>query len=92
MYAREGITGSNPVLSANRKMEINLKKIILILWIQVFVLLGIFFLSSRGYDSLNTEEVPEEEIILRPAEMSQSDSISVRQYRRMDSLHAAGKL
>lgn len=86
MYTREGITGSNPVLSANKKdMK---KKISLILFFVLWFLLGLLYVSKT-----RAEEKEEKEEFVTPEDaLDFNDSISIDQVRRLDSLHAAGKL
>ena len=87
MYAREGITGSNPVLSADKK---TMKRTNLIILVVLMFVLGLYYVAittSEETDEPKTEEVQPEQDSL-----DLNDSISIRQVRQLDSLHAAGKL
>ena len=87
MYTRKGITGSNPVLSADKK---TMKRTNLIILVVLLIVLGLFFPSittSEETDEPKTEEIQPEQDTL-----DLNDSISIRQVRQLDSLHAAGKL
>lgn len=86
MYTRRGITGSNPVLSADKNMRrINL----------IILLVLMFFLGLTCVEIFSQKEKKKLEVKVSesdPESLSLNDSISMRQVRRMDSLHAAGKL
>ena len=87
MYTRKGITGSNPVLSADKK---TMKRTNLIILVVLLIVLGLFFpaiTTSEETDEPKTEEIQPEQDTL-----DLNDSISIRQVRQLDSLHAAGKL
>ena len=87
MYTREGITGSNPVLSADKK---TMKRTNLIILVVLMFVLGLYYVAittSEETDEPKTEEVQPEQDSL-----DLNDSISIRQVRQLDSLHAAGKL
>ena len=87
MYTREGITGSNPVLSADKK---TMKRTNLIILVVLLIVLGLFF--SAITTSEETDEPKTEEIQPEQDTLDLNDSISIRQVRQLDSLHAAGKL
>ena len=87
MYTRKGITGSNPVLSADKK---TMKRTNLIILVVLMFVLGLYYVAittSEETDEPKTEEVQPEQDSL-----DLNDSISIRQVRQLDSLHAAGKL
>ena len=87
MYTREGITGSNPVLSADKK---TMKRTNLIILVVLLIVLGLYYVAittSEETDEPKTEEAQPEQDTL-----DLNDSISIRQVRQLDSLHAAGKL
>ena len=88
MYTREGITGSNPVLSANKIMR---KTRLFILIFSIWFILGVLYVS---WSKTKTEEIKvpsTEEFNLDPEPMDFEDSIGLDQVKRMDSLHKAGK-
>ena len=87
MYTREGITGSNPVLSADKK---TMKRTNLIILVVLLIVLGLFF--SAITTSEETGEPKTEEVQPEQDSLDLNDSISIRQVRQLDSLHAAGKL
>ena len=87
MYTREGITGSNPVLSADKK---TMKRTNLITLVVLLIVLGLFF--SAITTSEETDEPKTEEIQPEQDSLNLNDSISIQQVRQLDSLHAAGKL
>lgn len=87
MYTREGITGSNPVLSADKK---TMKRTNLIILVVLLIVLGLF--SSAITTSEETDEPKTEEVQPEQDSLDLNDSISIRQVRQLDSLHAAGKL
>ena len=87
MYTRKGITGSNPVLSADKK---TMKRTNLIILVVLLIVLGLFF--SAITTSEETDEPKTEEIQPEQDTLDLNDSISIRQVRQLDSLHAAGKL
>ena len=87
MYTREGITGSNPVLSADKK---TMKRTNLIILVVLLIVLGLFF--SAIPTSEETGEPKTEEVQPEQDSLDLNDSISIRQVRQLDSLHAAGKL
>ena len=87
MYTREGITGSNPVLSADKKTMKRTNLIILVVLMFVLGLYSVAITTSEETDEPKTEEVQPEQDSL-----DLNDSISIRQVRQLDSLHAAGKL
>ena len=87
MYTREGITGSNPVLSADKK---TMKRTNLIILVVLLIVLGLFF--SAITTSEETDEPKTEEIQPEQDSLNLNDSISIQQVRQLDSLHAAGKL
>jgi preprotein translocase subunit SecG len=87
MYTREGITGSNPVLSANKKA---MKRTNLIILVVLMFVLGLVYVATTT--SEETEEQKTEEIQIEQDSLDLNDSISIMQVRQMDSLHALGKL
>ena len=87
MYTREGITGSNPVLSADKK---TMKRTNLIILVVLMFVLGLVYVATTT--SEETDEPKTEEFEIEPDSLDFNDSISIRQVRQMDSLHAAGKL
>ena len=87
MYTREGITGSNPVLSADKK---TMKRTNLIILVVLLIVLGLFF--STITTSEETDEPKTEGIQPEQDSLNLNDSISIQQVRQLDSLHAAGKL
>lgn len=87
MYTREGITGSNPVLSANRK---TMKRTNLIILVVLMFVLGLVYVAITP--SEETDEQKTEEIQIEQDSLDLNDSISIMQVRQMDSLHALGKL
>ena len=87
MYTREGITGSNPVLSANKKA---MKRTNLIILVVLMFVLGLVYVATTT--SEETDEPKTEEFEIEQDSLDFNDSISIRQVRQMDSLHAAGKL
>jgi hypothetical protein len=93
MYTREGITGSNPVLSATKRRRMKKKTFILIfvLWF----ILGILYVSLVDKGEKEEQKITgeqEKEIFEFDTLQTINDSITIRQIRQMDSLHAAGKL
>jgi len=91
MYTREGITGSNPVLSATKRKR--MKKPTLILFFVLWFIIGILYVSLVNSDNKEEFDDPDkiEKVEFDSAE-ALNDSITIRQVRQMDSLHAAGKL
>ena len=87
MYTREGITGSNPVLSADKK---TMKRTNLIILVVLMFVLGLVYVATTT--SEETDEPKTEEFEVEQDSLDFNDSISIRQVRQMDSLHAAGKL
>ena len=87
MYTREGITGSNPVLSAYKK---TMKRTNLIILVVLMFVLGLVYVATTT--SEETDEQKTEEFEVEQDSLDFNDSISIRQVRQMDSLHAAGKL
>ena len=87
MYTREGITGSNPVLSADKK---TMKRTNLIILVVLMFVLGLVYVATTT--SEETDEPKTEEFEVEQDPLDFNDSISIRQVRQMDSLHAAGKL
>lgn len=87
MYTREGITGSNPVLSANKK---TMKRTNLIILVVLMFVLGLVYVATTT--SEETDEQKTEEIQIEQDSLDLNDSISIMQVRQMDSLHALGKL
>ena len=87
MYTREGITGSNPVLSADKK---TMKRTNLIILVVLMFVLGLVYVATTT--SEETDEPKTEEFEIEQDSLDLNDSISIRQVRQMDSLHAAGKL
>ena len=87
MYTREGITGSNPVLSADKK---TMKRTNLIILVVLMFVLGLVYVATTT--SEETDEQKTEEFEIEQDSLDFNDSISIRQVRQMDSLHAAGKL
>ena len=87
MYTREGITGSNPVLSADKK---TMKKKTLITIFVFCLVLGVLYVRAQDGEIQNSRT--EELEIKEDTVLDLNDSISIRQVRQMDSLHAAGKL
>ena len=87
MYTREGITGSNPVLSANKK---SMKRTNLIILVVLMFVLGLVYVATTT--SEETDEQKTEEIQIEQDSLDLNDSISIMQVRQMDSLHAEGKL
>lgn len=87
MYTREGITGSNPVLSANKK---TMKRTNLIILVVLLIVLGLVYVAITT--SEETDEQKTEEIQIEQDSLDLNDSISIMQVRQMDSLHALGKL
>ena len=87
MYTREGITGSNPVLSADKK---TMKRTNLIILVVLMFVLGLLYVATTT--SEETDEPKTEEFEIEQDSLDLNDSISIRQVRQMDSLHAAGKL
>ena len=87
MYTREGITGSNPVLSADKK---TMKRTNLIILVVLMFVLGLVYVAITT--SEETDEPKKEEFGVEQDSLDFNDSISIRQVRQMDSLHAAGKL
>ena len=87
MYTREGITGSNPVLSADKK---TMKRTNLIILVVLMFVLGLVYVATTT--SEETDEPKKEEFGVEQDSLDFNDSISIRQVRQMDSLHAAGKL
>ena len=87
MYTREGITGSNPVLSADKK---TMKRTNLIILVVLMFVLGLVYVATTT--SEETDEPKTEEFEIEQDSLDFNDSISIRQVRQMDSLHAAGKL
>lgn len=87
MYTREGITGSNPVLSADKK---TMKRTNLIILVVLMFVLGLVYVATTT--SEETDEQKTEEFEVEQDSLDFNDSISIRQVRQMDSLHAAGKL
>ena len=90
MYTREGITGSNPVLSATKKKR--MKKITLIMIFVFWFVIGIVYVSISSSEEKVTDPDFNEFQIEEDTVLDLNDSISIRQVRQMDSLHAAGKL
>lgn len=88
MYTREGITGSNPVLSANKIMR---KTRLFILVFSLWFILGVLYVSWSKGEEENVTDPKGTEFNLDPDPMDLNDSISIRQIKQMDSLHAAGK-
>lgn len=87
MYTREGITGSNPVLSADKK---TMKRTNLIILVVLMFVLGLVYVATTT--SEETDEPKKEEFGVEQDSLDFNDSISIRQVRQLDSLHAAGKL
>lgn len=87
MYTREGITGSNPVLSADKK---TMKRTNLIILVVLMFVLGLVYVATTT--SEETDEQKTEEIQIEQDSLDLNDSISIMQVRQMDSLHALGKL
>ena len=87
MYTREGITGSNPVLSANKKA---MKRTNLIILVVLMFVLGLVYVAITTPEE--TDEQKTEEILIEQDSLDLNDSISIMQVRQMDSLHALGKL
>ena len=87
MYTRKGITGSNPVLSADKK---TMKRTNLIILVVLMFVLGLVYVATTT--SEETDEQKTEEFEVEQDSLDFNDSISIRQVRQMDSLHAAGKL
>ena len=87
MYTRKGITGSNPVLSADKK---TMKRTNLIILVVLMFVLGLVYVATTT--SEETDEPKTEEFEVERDSLDFNDSISIRQVRQMDSLHAAGKL
>ena len=87
MYTREGITGSNPVLSANKK---SMKRTNLIILVVLMFVLGLVYVAITTPEE--TDEQKTEEILIEQDSLDLNDSISIMQVRQMDSLHALGKL
>ncbi len=87
MYTRKGITGSNPVLSANKK---TMKRTNLIILVVLMFVLGLVYVATTT--SEETDEQKTEEIQIEQDSLDLNDSISIMQVRQMDSLHALGKL
>ena len=87
MYTRKGITGSNPVLSADKK---TMKRTNLIILVVLMFVLGLVYVAITT--SEETDEPKTEEFEVEQDSLDFNDSISIRQVRQMDSLHAAGKL
>ena len=87
MYTREGITGSNPVLSANKKA---MKRTNLIILVVLMFVLGLVYVATTTTEE--TDEQKTEEILIEQDSLDLNDSISIMQVRQMDSLHALGKL
>ena len=87
MYTRKGITGSNPVLSADKK---TMKRTNLIILVVLMFVLGLVYVATTT--SEETDEPKTEEFEIEQDSLDFNDSISIRQVRQMDSLHAAGKL
>ena len=85
MYTREGITGSNPVLSANKKA---MKRTNLIILVVLMFVIGLIYVSMTSSE----EKTEAQETSLEEDTLDFNDSISIRQIRQMDSLHAEGKL
>ena len=87
MYTREGITGSNPVLSANKKA---MKRTNLIILVVLMFVLGLVYVATTTTEE--TDEQKTEEIQIEQDSLDLNDSISIMQVKQMDSLHAEGKL
>ena len=87
MYTREGITGSNPVLSADKK---TMKRTNLIILVVLMFVLGLVYVAITTPEE--TDEQKTEEILIEQDSLDLNDSISIMQVRQMDSLHALGKL
>ena len=87
MYTRKGITGSNPVLSADKK---TMKRTNLIILVVLMFVLGLVHVATTT--SEETDEPKTEEFEIEQDSLDLNDSISIRQVRQLDSLHAAGKL
>ena len=87
MYTRKGITGSNPVLSADKK---TMKRTNLIILVVLMFVLGLVYVATTT--SEETDEPKTEEFEIEQDSLDFNDSISIRQVRQLDSLHAAGKL
>ena len=87
MYTREGITGSNPVLSANKKA---MKRTNLIILVVLMFVLGLIYVAITTTEE--TDEQRTEEFKIEKDTLDFNDSISIEQIKRLDSLHAAGKL
>ena len=85
MYTREGITDSNPVLSANKKA---MKRTNLIILVVLMFVIGLIYVSMTSSE----EKTEAQETSLEKDTLDFNDSISIRQIRQMDSLHAEGKL
>ena len=91
MYTREGITGSNPVLSATKRKR--MKKTTLILVFVLCFVIGILYVSlANSEDKEEFNDPDKTERVEFDTLREINDSISIRQIRQMDSLHAAGKL
>ena len=88
MYTRKGITGSNPVLSANKIMR---KTRLLILIFCIWFILGVLYVSWSKAEKESVTDPKGTEFNLEPEPMDFEDSIGLDQVRRMDSLHKAGK-
>ena len=87
MYTREGITGSNPVLSANKKA---MKRTNLIILVVLMFVLGLIYVATTTTEE--TDEQKTEEFEIEQDSLDLNDSISIMQVKQMDSLHAEGKL
>ena len=87
MYTREGITGSNPVLSANKKA---MKRTNLIILVILMFVLGLVYVATTTTEE--TDEQKTEEFEIEQDSLDLNDSISIMQVKQMDSLHAEGKL
>ena len=87
MYTREGITGSNPVLSANKKA---MKRTNLIILVVLMFVLGLVYVATTTTEE--TDEQKTEEFEIEQDSLDLNDSISIMQVKQMDSLHAEGKL
>ena len=87
MYTREGITGSNPVLSANKKA---MKRTNLIILVVLMFVLGLVYVAITTPEE--TDEQKTEEFEIEQDSLDLNDSISIMQVKQMDSLHAEGKL
>ena len=79
--------GSIPTRSTNKE---RMKKSAVILIFILWFLIGILYVSLSG--SEEKEEFKEDTFETQERVLNFNDSISIDQIKRMDSLHAAGKL